>query len=306
MKKNIGIIVIIALLLTSFSASAYFYVQAHEAKRQVESLSGEREELQSQKAELAEEIGTLTQQLEEANNKSSNPQTTKTNGTADKKDTNTQGTANSNTTGTTSGEKVVYLTFDDGPSNLTPEVLDLLDQYHAKATFFVVHSNDDSYKTYLSEIVKRGHTLALHSYSHDYGKIYASADAFLKDFTQLDDWVAEETGLHPKLYRFPGGSTKGGKSMVNAIIGNMTAKGYQYYDWNVSSGDGNAKTTTLDIIANVCDNVKSHSEPVVLMHDSAGKGNTLAALPTILRNLSAEGYTFSSLNETMKPVQFNH
>lgn len=86
-------------------------------------------------------------------------------------------------------KKIAYLTFDDGPSNLTPKVLDLLDQYDAKATFFVVCQNNEEYEEYLSEIVKRGHTLALHSYSHDYNKIYASKDAFLKDYQQVFDWV---------------------------------------------------------------------------------------------------------------------
>ena len=92
--------------------------------------------------------------------------------------------------------------FDDGPSNLTPKVLDLLDQYDAKATFFVVCKNNEEYEEYLSEIVKRGHTLALHSYSHDYNKIYASKDAFLKDYQQVFDWVVENANYTPSLFQF--------------------------------------------------------------------------------------------------------
>ena len=91
-------------------------------------------------------------------------------------------------------KKVVYLTFDDGPSNLTPKVLDLLDRYHAKATFFVVCNNNEEYAEYLSEIVERGHTLALHSYSHNYDEIYASKDAFLRDYEKVYDWVVKNTG----------------------------------------------------------------------------------------------------------------
>lgn len=102
----------------------------------------------------------------------------------------------------------VYLTFDDGPSDLTPEVLDLLDKYDAKATFFVVYTDDEEYTSYLKEIVDRGHTIALHSYSHDYNKIYKSVDAFLEDFEKVYNWVYEETGVRPTLFRFPGAAPR--------------------------------------------------------------------------------------------------
>ena len=198
----------------------------------------------------------------------------------------------------------VYLTFDDGPSDLTPEVLDLLDEYDAKATFFVVHTNDEKYTSYLKEIVERGHTLALHSYSHDYDKIYKSVDAFLEDFEKVYNWVYEETGVRPTLFRFPGGSTNGKKSVVNDIIAEMERRGFIYYDWNVSSGDGSNLTTTENILANVCTNVGNFDQPVVLMHDGVGKNATLKALPTILETLAEEGCEFRSLDETLKPIQY--
>jgi len=98
----------------------------------------------------------------------------------------------------------VYLTFDDGPSDLTPQVLDLLDKYDAKATFFVVYTDNEKYTSYLKDIVDRGHTLALHSYSHNYDKIYKSVDAFLEDFEKVYNWVYEETGERATLFRFSG------------------------------------------------------------------------------------------------------
>lgn len=200
--------------------------------------------------------------------------------------------------------KFLYLTFDDGPSSYTPKVLDLLDEYDAKATFFVVYTDNTQYTQYLSEIVKRGHTLAIHSYSHDYGKIYASVDAFLEDFNKVYEWVYEETGQRPTLYRFPGGSTKGNRNVVKQIIAEMERRGFTYYDWNVSSGDGNIKTKPDSIISNICDNVSYIKTPVVLMHDGPGKKNTYEALPTVLENLKNMGYTFLSLNEGMDPVQY--
>lgn len=198
----------------------------------------------------------------------------------------------------------VYLTFDDGPSDLTPQVLDLLDEYDAKATFFVVYTDNEQYTSYLKEIVDRGHTLALHSYSHDYDKIYQSVDAFLEDFDKVYTWVYEETGVRPTLFRFPGGSTNGKTSVVNNIIAEMERRGFIYYDWNVSSGDGSNLTTTQNILENVCTNVGSFDQPVVLMHDGAGKNATLKALPTLLKTLAEEGYEFCSLDETLQPIQY--
>lgn len=198
----------------------------------------------------------------------------------------------------------VYLTFDDGPSDLTPQVLDLLDKYDAKATFFVVYTDNEKYTSYLKDIVDRGHTLALHSYSHNYDKIYKSVDAFLEDFEKVYNWVYEETGERATLFRFPGGSTNGKKSVVNDIIAEMERRGFIYYDWNVSSGDGSNLTTTENILENVCTNVGSFDMPVVLMHDGAGKNATLAALPTILKTLADDGYEFCALDEKLEPIQY--
>ena len=201
-------------------------------------------------------------------------------------------------------EKYVYLTFDDGPSDLTPKVLDLLDQYNAKATFFVVCKNNEDCARYLSEIVERGHTLALHSYSHNYHQIYQSVDAFLSDYEKVYDWVYKETGYSPFLFRFPGGSSNGSSSVVYNIIQEMDRRGFTFYDWNVSSGDGSNLTTTENIIDNICSNIGNVSNPVVLMHDGKGKNATLAALPTVLKNLADKGYEFRALDETSEPVQY--
>lgn len=201
-------------------------------------------------------------------------------------------------------DKTVYLTFDDGPSSLTPKVLDLLDEYNAKATFFVVYTDDAKYTSYLKEIVNRGHTLAIHSYSHDYSKIYRSTDAFLADFNQVYQWVYEETGQRPSLFRFPGGSTKGNTALVKNIIGEMERRGFIYYDWNVSSGDGSNLTTAENILENIYPNVNSFQMPVVLMHDGIGKNATLDALPKVLQTLAENGYQFQALDETLVPIQY--
>lgn len=201
-------------------------------------------------------------------------------------------------------KKVVYLTFDDGPSDLTPQVLDLLDRYNAKATFFVVQKNNEDCEEYLSEIVERGHTLGLHSYSHNYSLIYSSTDAFLSDYEDVYDWVVEKTGYTPSLFRFPGGSNNGSSYVVNGIIDEMEERGFQYFDWNVSSGDGSELTTTANIIDNICSNVGNVDNPVVLMHDGKGKRATLAALPSVLEYLSDNGYEFLPLDKSVEPVHY--
>ncbi len=202
-------------------------------------------------------------------------------------------------------QKKAYLTFDDGPSNLTPVVLDILDQYNAKATFFVIGTTNEEYQQYYKAIVDRGHTLALHSYTHNYNKIYASVDTFLDDYQQLFDLVYEKTGVIPSLFRFPGGSKNAyNKTVRSSIMDEMENRGFIFYDWNVSCGDGSSAATRDSIYQKVMDEVKSYKHPVILMHDGQGHQATIDALPDIMKSLSEQGYTFESLNTDLSPVQF--
>lgn len=204
-----------------------------------------------------------------------------------------------------SEQKIAYLTFDDGPSNLTPTVLDILEQYNAKATFFVIGTTNEEYQQYYKAIVDRGHTLALHSYTHNYQKIYASVDAFLGDYQQLFDLVYEKTGQVPSLFRFPGGSKNAYNSGVrSALMQEMENRGFIFYDWNVSCGDGSSKATKDSIYQKVMDEVQGYTHPVILMHDGQGHQETIAALPDIMKSLSEQGYVFEALNPDMKPTQF--
>ena len=167
-----------------------------------------------------------------------------------------------------------------------------------------VQKNNEDCEEYLSEIVERGHTLGLHSYSHNYSLIYSSKDAFLSDYEDVYDWVVEKTGYTPSLFRFPGGSNNGSSYVVNGIIDEMEERGFQYFDWNVSSGDGSELTTTANIIDNICSNVGNVDNPVVLMHDGKGKRATLAALPSVLEYLSDNGYEFLPLDKSVEPVHY--
>lgn len=201
--------------------------------------------------------------------------------------------------------KIVHLTFDDGPSQNTPKVLDILDKYDIKATFFVVYNDEEPACNYYKEIVNRGHTLAIHTASHNYKQIYASVDAYLEDFNKVYTYVYEQTGVRPTLFRYPGGSTNClSYSAGPAIMEEMERRGFIYYDWNVSSGDGGNQATRSSIYDWVTSKAANLNESVVLMHDSGGKGETVAALPSVIETLKEKGCIFKPLTSSDKPVQF--
>lgn len=201
--------------------------------------------------------------------------------------------------------RVVHLTFDDGPSQNTPKVLDILDKYNIKATFFVVYNDEAPACDYYKEIVKRGHTLAIHTASHNYKQIYASVDAYLDDFNKIYTYVYEQTGVRPTLFRYPGGSTNCLSYQAGpAIMEEMERRGFIYYDWNVSSGDGGNQATRSSIYEWVTSKAVKLDESVVLMHDSGGKGETVAALPSVIETLQDSGCIFEPLTSSNKPVQF--
>lgn len=199
--------------------------------------------------------------------------------------------------------KTVYLTFDDGPSYLTSQVLDVLDQYNVKATFFVTYQPDyaDMYK----EIVDRGHAIGVHSASHVYSEIYSSYENWLEDFTKMYDYIYEQTGVYPSIYRFPGGSygipCKKHPEVREQAIAYLESRGMQYFDWNVSSEDG-GYVTVYNAYRNVIDNIRARHLPVIIMHDGAKKENTLAALPDVLKQLKEWGYTFDTLSPEVLPI----
>ena len=146
-----------------------------------------------------------------------------------------------------SDEKIVYLTLDDGPSDNTQAVLDILDKYNAKATFFVTGEMPE-YKDMIKAAYDKGHTIGMHTYSHDYAKVYASVDAYFQDLDQIGQMVQEEIGYVPCFIRFPGGSSntvskKYTAGIMSTLVQEVQNRGYQYYDWNGSSGDGSVITT---------------------------------------------------------------
>lgn len=188
----------------------------------------------------------------------------------------------------------VYLTFDDGPSAETNRILDILKEYNVKATFFVIGKTDENSVKAYQRIVEEGHTLGMHSYSHQYAQVYASREAFEDDLTSLQDYLLSITGMESTFYRFPGGSSnKVSKIPMSDLIQCLEERNITYFDWNVSSGDASGtQLSSQTIINNVMSGINGTLKNyVVLFHDSAAKKTTVDALPEILEQLQAMEHT---------------
>lgn len=201
-------------------------------------------------------------------------------------------------------KKTAYLTFDDGPSVNTDKVLDILDKYKIKATFFVVGRTDKASIKRYKEIVKRGHNIGLHSLTHNYKLVYANLDSFKKDVYAIRDIVKKYTGIDSKLYRFPGGSSNGvAKINMHKVIKWINEAGYHYFDWNLGGTDAAFPAPSANAIYNaIAMYAGSNTDKIVLLHDSKDKVNTVKALPRIIELLKKEGYRFAKITKNTKPV----
>ena len=204
--------------------------------------------------------------------------------------------------------KKVYLTFDDGPGSQRGKSLDILKKNHVKATFFVTGKEDPSSKKIYQRIVKEGHTLAMHSYSHIQDVIYDSKEAFEKDLKQINRCLYEATGVHTKFYRFPGGSSTQNTSLpIQNFIDVLKKNHYLYLDWNVISPDiNNANATKEQVVTGVMQGVDAYDTAVVLMYDVADKPMTVKALPSIIKQIKAKNYELLPVDESMILIQHNN
>lgn len=208
------------------------------------------------------------------------------------------------------GSKVCYLTFDDGPSSAsTPQILEVLSRYNAKATFFVVGTGK---LEYLKTIADQGHTIGLHTDSHVYANIYSSYEAYIADLEAISNKVYDHTGIRSTIIRFPGGSSNISSLYKGKCPGLMTrltvdveANGYRYFDWNVSTGDADQKLAPPEtIMENVKKFSNNKSQICVLMHDTNAKSTTVEALPAVIEYLASQGFEFRAL--TMDSPVFHH
>lgn len=272
--------------------------------KRVEELIKEKEELEEKVDDLEKEKQQLIKDLQAKNSGGSKGNSNNSNSGGNNKDKVVTSNPHVIQGDTPSKEKIAFLTFDDGPSKNTEQILDILKDYGIKATFYVNGTKStDIYK----RIVNEGHAIGNHTYSHDYSKIYKSVDAFFEDFYKLENVIYEATGVKPKVVRLPGGSNNqvswkhGGKGLMSEITKELVKRGYSYFDWNVDSADASTGVLAKDkIVKNVVNGCKGKNTVNILMHSSAAKTTTVEALPEIIEQLTEMGFRF----EITKPNSF--
>ncbi len=200
----------------------------------------------------------------------------------------------------------VYITFDDGPSTYTDEILDILFRYDVKATFFVVGKDDLHSQEVMRRIVEEGHSIGTHSYSHVYSEIYRSKESFSEDFERIQNYVYEITNVKSNLYRFPGGSSNNvSKVPMEELVAYLNEKEVVYHDWNIASGDGGGELLEVqELVRNSTEGIENREVSVILLHDAATKRTTVEALPMIIENILAlDDTVILPITEDTEPVQ---
>lgn len=202
----------------------------------------------------------------------------------------------------------VYLTFDCDPSSNTMRILDILDTYSIKATFFVGGTTDEDALSAMKEIVSRGHSIGLRSYSSSYQAIYQSVETYLEDFNEIYQLVYETTGVWAEIFRFPAGSVNSyNGGIYRELIGEMLRRNFVFFDWNVSGGDSAVNDATVDDIRQrINSNIAGMDRAIVQLRDVVGKDAVVEALPGIIEDLQGQGYSFQPLTAAVLPIVFSY
>ena len=198
----------------------------------------------------------------------------------------------------------VYLTFDCTPSSNTTQILDILDEYEIKATFFLSHTTDENAVEIMQDIVGRGHTIGLRNYNSSLEKIYQSVEEYLADFKQIYDWVYEATGIQAEIFRFPSGSVNSYNSAIyQELIAEMLRRNFVFFDYNIGSV---GEQPPEQISEYVLSKMAGRERAIIMLRDAEGKVGVTGALPMIIKDLQDKGYSFEPLTATVLPVVFNY
>ncbi len=200
--------------------------------------------------------------------------------------------------------KRVYLTFDDGPSIYTGQILDILNANDVKATFFVI-GKDEKYYDYYRRIVDEGHTLGMHSYTHKYEELYESTESFADEVDKLQSLLVEVTGVESHVFRFPGGSSNNvARLPIENYIAYLNEHNINYYDWNALSGDAvNGSLSPEQLVNNIMKDVRNNKDSIVLMHDLQNVHATVESLQMLIDTLKSEGYEILPIDENTPLIQ---
>ena len=205
-------------------------------------------------------------------------------------------------------DKTIYLTFDDGPSYLTEEILDILKEENVPATFFVTARQIDKYANVVRRMQAENHTIGLHTSTHNYSYVYSSDENYFNDLNDIRQKVFQITGVKSRIIRLPGGSSntiskKYNPGIITRITNKLTEKSFYYFDWNIDSEDASGKLSKECIYMNVTNRLHSGTN-VILMHDLSTKASTKYALRDIIKYAKANGYTFAKI--TKDTPQIHH
>ena len=207
-----------------------------------------------------------------------------------------------------SGDSIICLTFDDGPSTkVTPRILDILKENDVKATFFIINY-EESMIPLLQRMIDEGHTIGIHTWSHEYSECYASMDSYYEGVIRLRDKLKEDTGYEAFCCRFPGGasntvSKKYTPGVMTYLAEKMPAEGFQYYDWNADSTDAEGNNRPVEtLVKNATDGFKQGRTNILLCHDTNAKETTADALQQIIDYGRKNGFIFQPITKNTKPV----
>ncbi len=202
---------------------------------------------------------------------------------------------------TVAQKPTVYLTFDDGPSACTPQVLDILKKNGIHATFFVLGEEAERYPDLIKRMVKEGHAVGNHTYNHEYSQLYRSFDQFWSQIVKTEQILDNLAGIRPVLIRAPGG-TFGHFDAFYFYYLDQT--GFTVNDWNMDSGDSRRRHVPAKEIIDTVEKGPFPKEIHLLMHDGSGHGESVKALPQIIAFFKQKGYQFAKLDDHVKPVTF--
>lgn len=203
-------------------------------------------------------------------------------------------------------DKTVYLTFDDGPSYLTEEILDILKDENVPATFFVTERQIDKYADVVRRMQAENHTIGLHTSTHNYSYVYSSDENYFNDLNNIRQKVFRITGVKSRIIRLPGGSSntiskKYNLGIITRITSALAKKSFYYFDWNIDSEDASGNLTKEDIYMNVTNRIHSGTN-IILMHDLSTKVSTKDALRDIIKYAKANGYTFAKITKSTPQI----
>lgn len=191
-------------------------------------------------------------------------------------------------------KKIVYLTFDDAPGgDTTSKVLDILKNQNVPATFFVIGEQVKGQEDLILRMKNEGHSIGLHSFTHDRSKLYGCSADFINEMKQVQKALYDVTGENYYVLRFPFGCNNSTYRLTKEMVDAIHSNGFKIYDWNQDTSDGANPNSSPTLILNR--SISTKDNVVILMHNSKVNKNTSEALTSIIKYYKSQGYTFDKI-----------